>query len=75
MEQIKELQSITRKEWIAYRWVEIPPTMGDSGEREFRVAGKRTPDESYVAMEQWDMTAEERDVETNPNIERNPDEE
>jgi len=59
----KELGSITRQEWIAFRWVEIPPTMGDDGERSFRSDGRRTPDEALAAMEEWDMTAEERDIE------------
>lgn len=58
----KALEQITRNEWIAYRWVEIPPTMGDSDERMFRTAGKRTPDESYQAMMEWDATEEARIV-------------
>jgi len=62
---IKKLDDITRKEWIAYRWIEIPPTMGDDGEREFIHKGKRTPDEAYQAMEEWDVTALERGVESN----------
>ena len=62
MEQIeKSLEDITRSEWIAFRWVEIPPSMGDEDERIFRTAGRRTPDEAYDAMEQWEMTADERD--------------
>ena len=60
---IKELQDITRQEWIAFRWMEIPPTMDDSGdERSFRSVGRRTPDEAMQAMEEWDVTAEERTV-------------
>lgn len=57
---IKDLKDITRKEWIAFRWIEIPPTMGDGGERLFGTDGRRTPDEAYQAMEEWDATAEER---------------
>jgi hypothetical protein len=57
----KKLEDITRTEWIAYRWVEIPPTMGDNGERMFRTDGRRTPSEAYEAMEEWEMTAEERE--------------
>lgn len=64
MEQIeKAIEDITREEWIRYRWVEIPPSMGDEDERMFRTAGRRTPDESYQAMEEWDVTAEEREFE------------
>ena len=59
MEQIeKKLEDITRKEWVAYRWVEIPPSMGDEDERMFRSAGKRTPDEMMMAIEEWDISAE-----------------
>ena len=58
----KKLDEITRKEWVAYRWIEIPPTMGDDDERVFRTVGKRTPDEAYVALEEWKMTAEDRGV-------------
>lgn len=57
----KALSDITRSEWIAFRWVEIPPTMGDDNEeRAFRDVGKRTPDEAAQAMEDWDITEEER---------------
>ena len=59
----KRVNDITREEWIAFRWVEIPPTMGDDDERMFRPNGRRTPDESYQAMEEWEMTAEARDCE------------
>jgi hypothetical protein len=65
---IKKLDDITRKEWIAYRWIEIPPTMGDDGEREFIQKGKRTPDEAYQAMEEWDMTADERGFDSDEPI-------
>lgn len=64
MEQIKPLDQITRQEWIAYQWIEIPPTMGDSNDdRMFRSSGKRTPDEAYQAMEEWDTTSCERGYE------------
>jgi len=71
MEQIeKALEQITRKEWIAYRWAEIPPTMGDDDERMFRTVGRRSPDEAYQAMMEWDETAEARDCgEGEPNEE------
>jgi len=59
----KKLGEITRQEWIAFRWQEVPPTMGDSDDRMFRSVGKRTPDEALQAMEEWDMTAEERGFE------------
>ena len=61
---MKRLEDITRKEWVSYRWVEIPPTMDDSGdERVFRTNGRRTPDEAYSALEEWEVTAEDRDCE------------
>ena len=60
---IKELSKITRQEWVAFRWVEIPPVMGDDDERMFRTAGKRTPDEAYCAMEEWEVTEEDRGCE------------
>lgn len=56
----KKLSEITRAEWIALRWIEIPPAMGDDDERIFRADGKRTPDEAAQAAEDWDSTAEER---------------
>jgi len=59
----KKLKDITRAEWIAFRWEEIPPTMGDDDEREFRTTGRRTPDEARQAAEDWDMTEEERAIE------------
>lgn len=64
MDQIvKSLEEITRKEWVAYRWVEIPPVMGDDGDRTFRTDGRRTPDEAYQALEEWVATAEDRGFE------------
>jgi len=59
---IKALTEITRQEWIAFRWIEIPPTMGDDDERSFRTDGRNTPSEAMQAMEEWDVTAEERDI-------------
>jgi hypothetical protein len=53
----KSLSDITRKEWVALRWIEIG-ALGE--ERLFMSDGKRTPDEALKAMEEWDMTAEER---------------
>ena len=73
MEQIeKKLEDITRKEWVTYRWIEIPPVMGDSDdERVFRSAGRRTPDEAYQALEEWEMTAEDRGcIEPEPEPEK-----
>jgi len=58
-EEIKELSTITRKEWIAYRWMELPQVFG-SDDRMFSKAGIRTPDEAMQAMEDWDLTAEDR---------------
>lgn len=63
MEQIeKKLEDITRAEWVKFRWAEIPQSMGDEDERMFRTNGRRTPDESYQALEEWEMTADERGV-------------
>ena len=59
----KNLTEISRDEWIAFRWVEIPPSMGDDDERMFRPAGRRTPDEALTAMEEWEVTAEARECE------------
>ena len=68
----KKLQDISRKEWVAYRWIEIPLTMDDSDdERIFRSAGKRTPEEAYTALEEWEVTAEDRGVsESEPEPEK-----
>jgi hypothetical protein len=57
----KKLSEITRSEWIALRWIEIEPTMGDdSDERMFCTNGERTPDEAAQAALDWDSTAGER---------------
>jgi len=58
----KKLSEISRKDWIAFRWQEAPMSMGDD-ERVFFQAGRRTPEEAYRAMEEWDMTADERECE------------
>lgn len=55
----KKLSEIGRSEWIAFRWVESPQSMGDE-ERTFMSDGKRTPTEAAQAAEEWDMTAAER---------------
>jgi len=68
----KRIEDITRKEWIQYRWQELPSTFGDPN-RIFIPAGRRTPDEALQAMESWDMTAEERDCEIEETIERESD--
>jgi hypothetical protein len=58
----KKLSEITRAEWIAFRWVETLPAglVDGTEERLFCDNGKRTPDEAAQAMDEWDMTAEER---------------
>ena len=56
---IKKLSEITRADWIAYQWEETT-SMGDN-ERMFQRGFRRTPDEAAQAMEEWDMTAEERE--------------
>lgn len=65
---IKELSKITRQEWVAFRWIEIPPVMGDDDERMFRTAGRRTPDEAYSAMEEWEVTEEDRDIQEEKGV-------
>lgn len=60
----KKLDEITRKEWVAFRWIEIPLTMDDSDEdRKFRTAGRRTPDEALQALEEWELTEDDREIE------------
>ena len=59
---IKALTDITRQEWIAFRWAEAPQSYGDD-ERTFISQGRRTPDEAYQAMMEWDETAEARECE------------
>jgi len=57
----KKLSEINRAEWIAFRWIEIEPVMGDdSDDRVFMAQGKRTPDEASQAADDWDSTALER---------------
>jgi len=59
----KLLSQMTRKEWVKYQWTEDVPTMGDEVSEDDRVfiRGKlRTPDEAYQAMEEWEVTADER---------------
>ena len=48
----KALSQITRKEWVAFRWIETTE-FGDI-ERMFMVDGDRTPEEAMVALEQWE---------------------
>jgi len=54
----KVLSEITRAEWIKFQWIDITE-IGDE-ERFFVQSYARTPDEAAHAMEEWDMTAEER---------------
>ncbi len=57
----KKLEGISRSEWIAFQWAEIPAAMGDGNEeRMFEATNKRTPTEAVQAAEEWDFTAEER---------------
>ena len=63
--EVKTLDQITRKEWIKFKWEENPQTFGNE-DRTFYTAGLRTPNEAYQAMEEWDITAAERDCEVNP---------
>jgi len=56
---IKVINEITRDEWIALRWVEVPQTFGDPS-RIFSSQGRRTPDEAYQAMDEWDATEDAR---------------
>ncbi len=57
----KPLSEITRTEWIKYQWNDVTQ-MGDP-ERMMQQGFLRTPDESYQAMEEWEVTAEDRGVE------------
>ncbi len=54
----KYLSEITRSGWIAFQWIEVTEI---GSERTFQAIGRRTPDEAAQAMEEWDMTAEERE--------------
>lgn len=54
----KPLSQITRNEWIAFQWRDATQ-MGDA-ERMMEMGFARTPDEAMQAMEEWDLTAEER---------------
>lgn len=56
----KPLSQITRAEWIKYQWNDVTQ-MGDP-ERMMLQGFLRTPDESYQAMEEWEVTAEDRGV-------------
>lgn len=63
----KLLSEITRTEWIKYQWTDVTQ-IGDS-ERIMLQGFLRTPDESYQAMEEWEVTAEDRGVEDEPDPE------
>jgi hypothetical protein len=56
----KKLSDITREEWITFQWVDITE-MGDS-ERIMLQRFQRTPDEMCQAMQEWEETAEFREV-------------
>ncbi len=56
----KPLSQITRTEWIKYQWNDVTQ-LGDP-ERIMLQGFLRTPDESYQAMEEWEVTAEDRGV-------------
>ena len=64
----KPLSQISRTEWIKYQWIDVTQ-MGDD-ERMMSQGFIRTPDESYQAMEEWEVTAEDRGV-----VEPEPEEE
>ena len=57
----KPLSEISRTEWIKYQWNDVTQ-MGDP-ERMMQQGFLRTPDESYQAMEEWEVTAEDRGIE------------
>ena len=61
----KPLSQISRTEWIKYQWIDVTQ-MGDD-ERMMSQGFIRTPDESYQAMEEWEVTAEDRGVEQEPD--------
>lgn len=55
----KNLSEITRTEWIKWRWQEEPGSFGDE-DRVFVRGFRRAPDEARQALEDWDLTEEER---------------
>lgn len=63
----KKLSEIIRTEWIKYQWTDVTQ-MGDN-ERIMLQGFLRTPDEAFQAMEEWDVTAEDRGVEDEPEPE------
>ncbi len=56
----KKLSSISRTDWICFHWME-KTSMGDE-DRIFEQSYRRTPDEAAHAMEEWDITADEREA-------------
>lgn len=66
---VKGISEITRKEWIAWRWVDV--TEGGESDRMFMRQLRRTPDEAYQAMIEWDETEEARcdgDIDNNTSV-------
>lgn len=53
----KLLSEITRTEWIKYQWIDV--TQFGDPERMMLQGFLRTPDESYQAIEEWDVVAME----------------
>jgi hypothetical protein len=61
----KKLSEISRTEWIKYQWIDVTQ-MGDE-ERIMLQGFLRTPDESYQAIEEWDVVEQETsEQETSP---------
>jgi hypothetical protein len=56
----RKLSEITRDEWIAINWIE--DTEIGTAERTFVAVNRRTPDEAARAKDDWDITAEERNL-------------
>ena len=58
----KKLSDITRDEWIALHWIEVPQSFDDRTERIFEAIARRTPDEAAQANIDWDETIEAREA-------------
>ena len=57
----KPLSDITREQWIAFDWVEVPASF-DTVERVFEADQRRTPNEACQAAMDWDSTEQEREM-------------
>lgn len=60
LDERKAISDITRKDWICFQWNECTE-LGDDDRMFFR-GQRRMPDEAAQAAEEWDYTADDRDV-------------